>query len=279
MTKFPILNIWRFHFYRTDRWSSVCYEMRWRWWLGKNANPPREHESPVNESKKKDVLFWRILTAIGGWNFMIRKNPSNEEIAQFRTWLEANYPGVEIPFESSRKRVGDSTLVSGIFLQLLVTIFLGSLTHFYLGTPSRGSWLLVWMYGGPSLRWWWFVKRFTDTEPTVSLLKHGLRVLSVCSAIVIVVGLFGGITVIAVELFEASCGTPISLSPGVWILVGFLIATASGLLGGTMWLFWSLFGNISLPSQLMFPDVLRRLSAKNRVQNKATMANRPTSAV
>lgn len=150
----------------------------------------------------------------------------------------------------------------GIFLQLLVTIVLGSLTHFYLGTPSRGAWLLVWMYGGPSLRWWWFAKRFTDTEPTVSLLKQGLRVLSVSSTIVIMVGLFGGITVIAVELFEASCGTPISLSPGVWILVGFLIATASGLLGGAMWIFWALFGNISILSQLIYQRCSREVICK-----------------
>jgi hypothetical protein len=53
----------------------------------------------------------------------------------------------------------------------------------------------------------------------------------VLSQLIIPIGVYGGITVISVELLGAFCETTFSLSPGLWILVGGLILLVLLLVG------------------------------------------------
>jgi hypothetical protein len=206
--------------------------MNWSWFQRSKHRPGPE--TKANEEKKKHITFWRRGFGIAVWKLVIRKQSTDterENIAQFKAWLQANYPGIEIPINN--QDFGYSTLRSGIYLQIFITVILGSLTHFHIGVPSRGTWLLVWMYGGPALRWMWFINHRIDNLVSASLSVPGffLRILSTAFAFAVVFGVCASITVLSVELLESLCGMSISLKPGVWILIGFIICVALLLVG------------------------------------------------
>jgi hypothetical protein len=144
------------------------------------------------------------------------------DLNEFRMWVEANYPGIKLP-KTMPNRIGMSRSVNGMFMQVLVTIIIGALTRFRIGTPSHAAWLLVWMYGGPVLR----LVSLIDDDVPLSAMKQCFLVVVEILSILVAIGLYGGITVILVELFGAMCNnTTISLSPGFWILIGLLIFLA-----------------------------------------------------
>ena len=222
------------HLCRRESWTSICLEVRWKFGFGKHSLQRCMPRFPVHGPEKapNDIsfLFLRqtFLVTRLGWGLTKRnilKGGDGEELVDFKAWLERNYPHLEIKF-NKHKRLGYSYLVSGIFLQLLVTGILGGLTRFKLGTPSHAAWLLIWMYGGPLLRWKWLNDDTMDKGPCRSTLKWIVFGVGPVLLVVVAIGVYGGIAVIIVELLGEICSERFSLSPGIWILIGISIALA-----------------------------------------------------
>ena len=146
------------------------------------------------------------------------------DINELKSWLNENYPGVEIPVDDLPKKFAYWPLVSGVFLQVLVTITVGAITRFHLGDRSHAAWILIWIYGSASLRWISLITNSLDQTPCLLLKKWILFGFGIILEFLLAIGVYGGITVIAVELLGEMCGKPFSLPPGVWILIGLLIA-------------------------------------------------------
>ena len=151
------------------------------------------------------------------------------DINELKAWLNENYPGVEIPLDDLAKGFAYWPLVSGIFLQVLVTITVGAITRFHLNSRNHAAWILIWMYGSASLRWTSLITNSLNQTPCLLLKKWILFGFGMILEFLLAIGVYGGITVIAVELFAAMCVTPFSLPPGIWILIGLLIAFAFGI--------------------------------------------------
>ena len=227
-----VSNLGLFHIWRTETWTSVCYDLQWRfvWGRTKAGGQPPAHDSGTNEAHKGRVVFlrekfiwqfgWRLLSGdiVGDYG--------HEQIDHFKSWLEVNYPGVEIPLDHMPRQFEWSELVGGLVLQVLVTVILGALTRFHVGNPSHAVWLLIWLYGSASLRWMWLVTKSIYEHPSLALLKWVSFWFSIILEIFVAVGICCGITVALVELFEALCGTNFTLSTGWWILIGTLITAA-----------------------------------------------------
>jgi hypothetical protein len=150
------------------------------------------------------------------------------DFKELDSWLQKNYRYVTIDLRSSKmpRDRGGSYGVSSIFLLLLATVLLGALTRFRFSTANHAIWLLVWVYGGPLLRWRWLNNNTIDKKPCLSTFKwcfFGVcRLLSVALA----VGVFGGLAAIVTELFGVICGMPFSLSTPIWMAIGFAITVA-----------------------------------------------------
>ena len=134
-------------------------------------------------------------------------------MTDLETWLEDQYPGLYINLNHMPKKLGYSYLISGIFLQLVVTALLAALTRFNLCTPSHACWLLVWIYGGPMLRWKWLNDESIDKEPCLSAFKWVLFGIGGILSLALAVGVYGGIATICVELLGAICNAHVFASP------------------------------------------------------------------
>jgi len=144
-------------------------------------------------------------------------------------WLKENYSGIQIDLKNMPRKLGYSYLVSGIFLQFLVTVLLGALTHFRVDITSHAIWLLVWMYGGPLLRWKWLNDYSMHKEPCLSPAKWVLYGVGRILSLALTVAVYGGIAVICVELLAAICDTTLVLEPQIWFLIALSIAAVFGL--------------------------------------------------
>lgn len=164
---------------------------------------------------------WRL---INGPDFS--KYPSQSQISEFRTWLNANYPGVEIPLDDLNPQLWQSALVGGIILQILVTVIVAALTRFQVDNPSHAAWFLIWLYGSSALRWMWLISTYIYSNPCESLWKW----LCFWSIVVFEICLAGAmccaITVLLVDLFETFCIPAIPIEAGVWVLIGVLVIVA-----------------------------------------------------
>jgi hypothetical protein len=202
------------------------------------------------------VIFFRqkFITPFP-WNPRRRDlsgNAEREDIELFKEWLEDNYPNIDISIDR-RTRVGYSRFISGLFLQLLVSVVLG-ITRYKVGIPSHACWLLIWIYGGPSLGWMWLITMSMDKEPCLSPFKWCLYELVWLLAVIIAVGVYGGITVISVELLGAFCEETISLPPQIWIGVGAAIAFVLLVVPCTVIFYSNLFGKL-INSPILTPRV------------------------
>jgi len=228
----PILNLGMLHIRRREVWTSIYYNISWTFHIGspdQEKNIPGPTPGSNAEGLKKTSLFVRQnFLSLSPWAIMQHSLSGQQELDAFAQWLRVNYPGVEVDLTKLPTRLGWSYLVSGIFLQTLVTVMLGALTHFRVGITSHAAWLLLWMYGGPSLRWTWLMTM--DRDPCPSLLKWCMSLFFFFLSLLVAVGVYGGITVICVELFGAMCLIKdLSLAPKVWVLIGWLIAMTIGL--------------------------------------------------
>jgi hypothetical protein len=251
------------HFGRKEIWTSLCYQVYWGFGFGIGKNQRLERDIV---DKKWRAIFLKQNFIINQdlwlrWGIMMRNVPgppestkrkcgafferkkrgnqalAKDDMKDLHTWLEQNYPGIQIDLENMPRSFGVSQLVSGIFLQLLVTVLLGSLTRFRLGTSGHAVWLLIWIYGGPLFRWKWLNDNSMDKVPCLNAGKWVLFGIGRVLSIALAVGVYGGIAVICVELLADICNTVFSLSPQIWILIAVLIAAAFGLIGGSVILF------------------------------------------
>src|SRR5262249_37838755 len=152
----------------------------------------------ARNSHKLRAIFLRQSSVIGKhWNVMKYKSLEDcqELVDEFKSWLTENYPGVEIPLDQKSSHLGFARFISGPILQLLVTAILGGLTRFKVGTPSPACWLLIWMYGGATLRWLEFINFSMDKEPCLSFIKRLVFGVGRVFALIVAIGLYGGITV------------------------------------------------------------------------------------
>lgn len=224
-TETTVINFGIFRLTRREIWTTTCYELEWKL-RGRHAFRYQLRETPENEARKYGTTFlkqWSLRQQ--DWKPMKRSisgESASGDLSKFRMWVEANYPEIKLP-KTLPDRIGVSRSVNGMFMQVLVTIIIGALTRFQIGTPSHAAWLLVWIYGGPVLR---LVSLIDDYVP-LSAMKQCFLVIVEIVAIFVLIGLYGGITVILVELFGSMCNnTTITLSPGIWILIGLLIFLA-----------------------------------------------------
>ena len=236
-TEIPLVNFHWFRVVRRERWSSVCYQVHWRLRFGKLSTSRRvinDSELGANEGKKQSAIFLRqrFITKVT-WN-PIRRDISvikeAGDLEEFKRWLTRHYPGIEIPLDMPA-RAGASKIVNGMMLVAVVTAVLGGLTRFQVGIPSHACWLLLWMYGGPVFRWKWLIADSMDKEACLSFLKWSIFECCRVLAVVIAIGVYGGITVISVELLGAFCETTISMPAWKWIVVGLLILFGLSLIG------------------------------------------------
>lgn len=234
-TEVPVINFGWIRLVRLEIWSPVCYQVRWKLRYGKISNPAPIKESEENENMKNRAIFLRQKFIVNvTWN-PIKHNLEEtcvEDIEEFRTWIKTNYPAIKLPDDFLHSRIGHSKLWNGVLLVIVVTAVIGGLTRFRVGVPSHACWLLLWLYGGPVFRWKWLVNQSVDNKPCLSYLMWLLY--EFCRALgwLILIGVYGGITVISVELFGAFCEErTISLSPGVWVGIGAIILSVLGVLG------------------------------------------------
>lgn len=145
------------------------------------------------------------------------------DLNELKAWLTENYPGVEIPLDDLPQTFSYWSLVSGVFLQMLVTVTVGAITRFHLGDRIHAAWILFWIYGSASLRWTSLITTSLNQYPCLLLKTWMLFAVGIILEFFLAIGVLGGITVIVVELFEAMCGTVFSLPAGYWFLIGFFI--------------------------------------------------------
>lgn len=185
---------------------------------------PRAHPRAV--FLKQHIAWSRHFVWFNTWRIMRRSKPTQAQFDDLKTWLSENYPGIDVDLDYKRKMHlmrGWSILASGLFLQVLVTVFLGALTHFRVGMASHAFWTLIWLYGHPALRWTALLERSVFAAICRSRKVWFLFMFTNVFAWAITFGVYGGIAVIGVELLEAVCGQVISLSPGVWVLTATVI--------------------------------------------------------
>lgn len=217
----------------TSLWYRLHFKIEWRWKRVNNQAVvrPSKEELAKKEKALDAVIFFRhqfISTWIQWrWSFLKRnrkKGVYESDENAFREWLDREYPNVI--FEGFDKgRLGLSHLFTGIFFLVLITAILAGLTRFHLSTPRIAAWLLVWMYAGPLLRYTWLNDHSMDRKPCLNPAKWILFLINRFLHIAIIVGICGSVAVISVQLFGDICNTTFSLSPGIWALVNFLIAT------------------------------------------------------
>jgi len=244
-----------FRIYRREEWTSVCYDISWGISFKRDAIPRPVHETEENEAKKKRVVFFKqkLLMQLG-WRLMKRDisgESGQADINELKLWLTDNYPGVEIPVDNLPKKFAYWSLVSGVFLQMLVTVTVGAITRFHLGDRRHAMWILLWIYGSASLRWTSLITNSLNQSPILLLKTWMLFALGIVLEFLLAIGVLGGITVIVVELFAVMCTGTVtsSLSAGWWILIGFAIAFAFGIVAVVVY-----YSSYILGTPLEFPD-------------------------
>ena len=193
-----------------------------------------------------------FISSAKNWNVRKRHlqgSDDAQEIRELRAWFEENYNGVTVkandwpktvelqqliksgPRRSNRVIVRDWILNGkwgvGVLLLLAITGIVGGLTKMKIGKKSHACWLLLWLYGGPVVRWHWLFTHSFDKEPCQKLWKWFIFEFCQLLLLLLPIAVYCGITVICVELFAAFCGGPdftISLHPQYWIAVGAAIA-------------------------------------------------------
>jgi hypothetical protein len=227
---------------RNQRWEAVFVKqsfitnMDWRldWAFMKRYIPEslledRKYVFKLSSSIKQFTLwlFHHDSSKRFGKEYEASVRQEKEEL---ETWLKDNYPGmnIKIKFES---KLGYSYLISGIFLQLLITAVLGALTKFQLGNPRHSAWILVWIYGGPLLRWKWLINESLDKEPCLSARKWFFYGFTAILSISLRIAVCGGIASICVELLASICNTTFALSIGDWIALAAAIAATFIIIG------------------------------------------------
>jgi len=255
VTETQIANLGFFRIHRREEWTSVCYDISWGLSFKKNAHHLPTHETDENEAKKKRVvLFKQTLGLELGWRLMkgdISGESGRADLNDLKVWLSENYPGVEIPLDDLPKRFQYWSLVSGVFLQMLVTVTVGAITRFHLHNRVYAAWILLWIYGSAALRWTSIITNSLNQSPCLLLKMWLLFAMGIVLEFFLAIAVLGGITVIVVELFGAMCGLEsLSLSAGYWILVGFSITFVSAIAVLVVFYSSTILGNIPSISPL-----------------------------
>lgn len=222
---------------KEEKWTSLWYRLHFTVEFGRKGVVEQSSEMPSQEQLKRKeeainaVIFFRHCFIAAWiqwpWSLLRRSRTKGDayvtDMEAFRRWLDKEYPDVE--FQGlDKRRLGYSRIFSGIFLQVLITAILAGLTRFRFDTRSHAAWLLVWMYGGPMLRYTWLNDHTMHRKPCLNPGKWLLFFIDRMLHVAIIVGVCGGTAVICVELFGNLCNTTFSLAPGTWVLVGFSIA-------------------------------------------------------
>jgi hypothetical protein len=239
------------HVWRRQTWTETCTEVGWKITFGRNPAPqlcldPRYHTRAV--FLKQHIAWSKNFAWFNTWRIMRRSKPNQAQFDALKMWLSENYPGIDVDLDYKRKMRlmrGWSILASGIFLQVLVTVCLGALTHFKVGMASHAVWTLIWLYGHPALRWTALLERSVFAAICRSRRVWFLFMFTNLFAWVITFGVYGGIAVIGVELLESFCSQMISLSPGVWVLTATLIFLSYTLALGFTYFLPGIIGEIS----------------------------------
>jgi len=217
------------HVWRRQTWTETCTEVGWKITFGRNPNPQVCLDDRLRTRAvflKQHFAWSRHFVRFNTWRIMRRSKPNQVQLDALKTWISENYPGIDVDLDyhtKMRLMRGWSILASGLFLQLLITVCLGALTHFKVGTASHAVWTLIWLYGHPALRWTAMIERSVFAAICRSRRIWFLFMFTNLLAWATMCGVYGGIAIIGVELLESVCGQTISLSPGVWVLTATLI--------------------------------------------------------
>jgi hypothetical protein len=231
------LRIWRL-----EIWNSACHDVAWRFQFGRKSEPLPPHlnqsTSMYQEELKSGAVFlrqnpYRSLRIIRQkWHLAMHQAQSRDDFKEFLTWMEDNYPGLDIEraLKEKPRLAQRADMLWSLGVQLFTTLLLGTLTRFHVGIVSHAVWFLVWMYGGPivstiiniaHLRGW----IIHDNMFCPSLFKWLARMVIYCFSLVVGIFSIGAITVLSVELFGAMCGVFYSLRVSSWVAIGALIYT------------------------------------------------------
>jgi hypothetical protein len=263
-----------FHFRRKSILTSrCCYQLRWGFGSGKGTQ--RLNENIRNQRRRAIFLRQNFLTTMDWrlkWNYMKRKIPKDllekpnllirffryfenskmtpnehahvtKEFHELDKWLKDQYPEITVDLHRIPQKTGYSYLISGIFLQLVVTAILGALTKFSLGSRKHAPWFLVWIYGGPMLRWTWLNDESLDKELCLSARKWIFFGFTAILSLALLVAVYGGISSICVELLASICNTTFLFPAYIWLLIAVMIALTFATIGLLVTYFSSFAGD------------------------------------
>jgi hypothetical protein len=171
-----------------------------------------EHDQQRPDSRAEEGSGWAGERAPNG-------DSDQRSQTDFCQWLGQKYPSLTVSFHSStQRRMVISRLISSLFLLLLQTLIIGLLTRFHVGITSHAVWFLIWLYGMAALRF--FIPR---APKQFSLSQRYQLGLTFSIGVLVTIGVFGGVTVIVVELMEDMCQSDWSISARVWVIIGLCI--------------------------------------------------------
>jgi len=247
--RYPLCNIaGLLRISREERWTSVCYEVRWIVGFGKESD--YERRTRVISSQDRGLLAARTLFIrqmickeqsglditpfpeskpifTWGWSVMQRDlstSGAEESVGQFEDWLKTNYPGIRIPVEELAKTNGiDSVhMLSNIVLLLVPFALLSPLTLFHYDPERKASAVLfcVWLVAFPILRWARLGHR-AEIHAYLSGRKLCWRGFTTSLFFVTSYFVIQGFLVTCVGLFESFCGLPSDQVPWTTVTVIF----------------------------------------------------------
>lgn len=225
-----VLNSRFFHVLREEKSTLLCYDVDWTFGLGKAQD--KTTDGGIEPRDFRTIFLKQTFLTQGRWSLRsldISDEVGSVHLKEFRKWLGNEYPDLTIRFAKDKPetfQIISSLMFSGVFFMTFITLLLGTLTRFRVVQASHAAWLLIWMYGCSVTILISILTRSILMSPCYSLWKWSLFTIKKALELIIYIGTFGGITVVGVELFESLCGTPISLPPRIWILIGFLILFA-----------------------------------------------------
>jgi hypothetical protein len=252
-----------FHFQRLQLFTPHCYHLCWRFgrgW-GKTTSTPSSlfRRNPQRAIFLKQYFItpwdWRL-----NWGIIQRQIPESlrenadtlavwtkaqrfsklkfktieeteevlalngNDLARLEEWLYDQYPEIGVNLRRMPHKLGYSYFISGLFLLVVITALLGLLTRFHLGEVGQACWFLVWIYGGPLLRWKWFNDQAIQKKPCLSASKWLLFGIWGILTMALMVAVCGGIATISVNLLAAICNTTLEPTVAIWTLIGVSIA-------------------------------------------------------
>ena len=152
----------------------MCYDISWGVSFSRRVPVIYRHARQTKTKQERNERYFSSKSWGFNWGGSLMKRDisgvtGRADLNELKAWLTENYPGVEIPLGDLPQKFSYWSLVSGLFLQMLVTVTVGAITRFHLGDRIHATWILFWLYGSASLRWTSLITNHLDQYPCLLL--------------------------------------------------------------------------------------------------------------